>query len=169
LEEDPGYRSDRATQHVLNWCLIESLGGAEFDVATNGRQTVATAAAQAAAFYREVAQHGSVWTIRDAGGFPQPRGIGGVRTQPFWSLRSRADRVVATVPTYAGFDVVELPWQVFEADWVPGLTRDGVLVGVNWAGPDATGYDAWPEDVVRNVEGARDLQGKIEGRRANPL
>jgi hypothetical protein len=115
-----------------------------------------TAAAQAAAFYREVAKHGSVWTIRDAMGFPQPKGFDGIRSQPFWSLRSRAERVVASVPAYAGFEVVELPWHVFEAQWVPGLTRDGVLVGVNWSGPNAKGYDVSSEDVVRNVEGARE-------------
>jgi len=119
---------------------------------------VTTASAQAAAFYREVAQHGSLWTIRDAAGFPQPKGSDGVRVQPFWSLRSRAENVVATVPAYAAFDVVELQWQVFEARWVPGLKRDGVLVGVNWSGPRATGYDVSPDDVVKNVEAVRDAQ-----------
>jgi hypothetical protein len=117
---------------------------------------VTTAAAQAAAFYREVATHGSLWTVRDAGGFPQPKGADGVRVQPFWSLRSRAERVVATVTAYAGLEVVELPWQVFESRWVPGLKRDKVLVGVNWSGPRATGYDVSPDDVVRNVEAARE-------------
>lgn len=113
------------------------------------------ASAQAAAFYREVAERASVWTIRDGGGFPQPLGSDRVRVQPFWSLRSRAERVVNTVPAYAGFDIVEITWLEFEARWVPGLTRDGVLVGVNWSGPRATGYDVPPEDVVKYVEAAR--------------
>jgi hypothetical protein len=82
-------------------------------------------------------------------------GSEGVRVQPFWSLRTRAERVVATVSTYAGFEVVELPWHVFEARWVPGLKRDGVLVGLNWSGSRASGYDVSPEDVVKNVEAAR--------------
>jgi Protein of unknown function (DUF2750) len=120
---------------------------------------VTTTVAQAAAFYREVAEHGSLWTIRDAGGFPQPRNGDGVRVQPFWSLRSRAELVVATVPAYAQFEIVELAWDVFEARWVPGLKRDGVLVGVNWSGSRATGYDVSPEDVVKNVETARDRGG----------
>ena len=30
-------------------------------------------ASQAAAFYREVAQNGRLWTCRDEGGFPQPK------------------------------------------------------------------------------------------------
>lgn len=60
-----------------------------------------------------MAEHQSVWTIRDAGGFPAPRVSDGSRAQPFWSLRTRADRVVAQVPTYTGFEVVEIPWEVF--------------------------------------------------------
>jgi len=117
---------------------------------------VTTVAAQAAAFYREVAERGSLWTIRDAAGYPQPKRNDGVRVQPFWSLRSRAEQAVATVPAYAGFDVVELPWDAFEARWVPGLRRDGVLVGVNWSGPFATGYDVSAEDLVKNVGAARE-------------
>ena len=40
------------------------------------------AASQAAAFYRDVAETGRVWTIRDAGGFPAPVGGSGQRSQP---------------------------------------------------------------------------------------
>lgn len=115
-----------------------------------------TVAAHAAAFYREVARHGSLWTIRDDAGFPQPKGRDGARVQPFWSSRRRAEIIIATVRAYARFDVVELQWQVFETRWVAGLSRDGVLVGVNWSGQSATGYDVWPETVVKNVQAARD-------------
>jgi hypothetical protein len=114
-----------------------------------------TAALQAASFYREIAEHGSVWTIRDLAGFPQPLRSDGTRVQPFWSLRSRATRVVARVPAYAGFEVIELAWDVFETRWVPGLARDRVLVGLNWAGPRATGYDVLPEEVIAAVATAR--------------
>jgi hypothetical protein len=99
-------------------------------------------------------------TIRDASGFPQPMGPNGVRVQPFWSQRSRAERVLTSVDAYSGFEVVELTWPVFEAQWVPGVKRDGVLVGVNWSGPRATGYDVSPADIVKNVEAARNaIQG----------
>ena len=63
-------------------------------------------AAQADAFYREAVDHGCVWTIRDEGGLPAPMTDSGQRAMPFWSLRSRAQRVVETVPAYAGFAVV---------------------------------------------------------------
>jgi hypothetical protein len=70
-------------------------------------------AAQADAFYKEVLEHGEVWTIRDAGGFPAPE-ADGVRAMLFWSLASRAQRVIDAVSAYAGFDAVALPgWMAF--------------------------------------------------------
>jgi len=36
--------------------------------------------------------------------------------------------------------------------WLPGLARDGVLVGLNWSGPYATGYDVSALEVVRNLQ-----------------
>ena len=122
---------------------------------------MSTAAAQAAAFYREVAKHGSVWTVRDSGGFPQPKNSNGVRAQPLWSLRSRAERVVKTVPAYSGFEVVELSWGDFVSDWVPGLKGQRVLVGLNWSGARASGYDISPDDLVRNVRAVADLGSPV--------
>lgn len=109
-------------------------------------------ASQASAFYREVAARGSVWTIRDEGGYPAPKTSSGQRAQPFWSSQSRAENIIATVPAYAGFVPEEIAWARFCASWVPGLAADGLLVGVNWSGRRATGYDLPPGDVQRNVE-----------------
>jgi hypothetical protein len=36
-------------------------------------------------------------------------------------------------------------------DWLPGLERDGLLVGLNWAGDRAQGYDVAPADVLPNI------------------
>lgn len=110
-----------------------------------------TSAAQAAAFYQEVLRAGSVWTIRDAGGYPAPPDASGEPAQPFWSLRSRAERVVQRVPAYAGFEVVEIDLEAFRSRWLPGLKGDGLCVGLNWSGPRATGYDVSPEDVERRL------------------
>ena len=112
---------------------------------------MSASASQAAAFYSEVAAHRSLWTIRDGGGFPAPRNHDGARAQPFWSSKSRASLIVSTVPAYAGFEVVEITWDVFRDRWVPGLERDAILVGINWAGPRATGYDVAAGDILRNV------------------
>lgn len=109
-------------------------------------------ASQAAAFYREVAKKRVVWTVRDDDGFPAPKTSDGARAQPFWSSRSRVERIISTVSSYAGFHPFEITWAEFVAKWVPGLSGDGIKVGVNWTGKRATGYDLQPEDVVRNVE-----------------
>jgi hypothetical protein len=113
------------------------------------------AASQAAAFYREVAATGVVWTIRDDGGFPAPMTSDGRRAQPFWSSRSRAEKIIATVSAYAGFEAVEVSWADFCEKWAPGLSRDGHLVGVNWSGPRAVGWDIEPSDVVWRVDAIR--------------
>lgn len=109
--------------------------------------TMSVSAAQAASFYSEVVAHGSVWTIRDERGYPAPLGASGERVQPFWSLQSRAKRVIGTVPAYAGFESVEISLEEFRERWLPGLGRDGLLVGLNWSGKRATGYDVAPPDV----------------------
>lgn len=114
------------------------------------------AASHASAFYREVAATRMLWTIRDAGGYPAPIGADGRRAQPFWSSRARAERVISSVPAYAGFQPVEISWDKFLSAWVPGLTRDGVLVGVNWSGERALGYDVEPDRVAPNVAAAGD-------------
>jgi hypothetical protein len=109
-------------------------------------------ASQAAIFYREVAETRALWTIRDKDGFPAPLTAEGIRSQPFWSSQTRAQRIIDQVASYVGFSVHEISWPDFEARWVPGLTKDAILVGVNWSGPRATGYDAQAVQVRDNVQ-----------------
>lgn len=110
------------------------------------------AAPHAAAFYREVAISRVVWAIQDAGGFPAPIGTDDRRAMPFWSSQSRALKVIESVRAYTGFTPVPIQWQTFCERWVSGLCQDSLLVGVNWAGPRATGYDVEPNEVKRNIE-----------------
>ena len=110
---------------------------------------VTTSAAQSAAFFREAVREGSVWTVSDEGGYPAPLTSGGQRAQPFWSLRSRAERILTRVPAYAGFVPEEITLDVFRQKVLPDLERHGLLVGVNWSGPRATGYDMSPAEVSR--------------------
>ena len=111
-------------------------------------------ASQAAAFYLEVAEHRRVWTIRDSRGIPAPLGDQGLRVMPFWSSSDRAETVIGNVPAYSGFVPVELSWIEFRDRWLPGLARDELLVGVNWSGARATGYDVEPAVVREAVEAA---------------
>lgn len=115
---------------------------------------MSVSAAQASAFYGEAAEHRSVWSISDAGGFPAPLNGDGQRAMPFWSLRSRAERVVSTVAAYADFEVVEVPLDQFLSRWLPGLERDGLRVGINWSGPRATGYDLAPSEIQKRLQAA---------------
>jgi hypothetical protein len=108
---------------------------------------VSISAAQADAFYAESIEAGEVWAVRDGSGFPAPETPDGSRTMPFWSKRSRAERVVTTVAAYAGFEVVPIPLDAFRERWLPGLRGDGLLVGLNWSGKNATGYDLEPASV----------------------
>ena len=109
------------------------------------------AASQANKFYQEVALHRCLWTIRDKEGFPAPLTFSGKRSQPFWSSRQRAELIIATISAYSAFEPVAIDWQTFLDRWAPGLTRDKLLVGVNWSGRKATGYDVEPADVTKNV------------------
>lgn len=105
-------------------------------------------AAHTAAFRREVPSEGRVWSIRDARGFPAPALPDGGRAMPFWSKRSRAERVVGAVAAYGDFRVVDIATADWLDSWLPGLTRDGLLVGVNWAGARAVGFDLTPSRVA---------------------
>ena len=93
-----------------------------------------TSAAQSSAFYVEALREGLVWGIKDAGGFPAPLAADGIRAMPFWSLKSRVDRIIETVPDYAGFEPVEIPLAVWRTLWLPDLSDKGARIGLNWAG-----------------------------------
>ncbi len=113
---------------------------------------MSNAASHAHAFYRQVARDKKVWTVKDAGGFPAPKNAEGQRAQPFWSSISRVERIIKRVPAYAGFVPHEIPWETFRDRWLPGLQRDGILIGVNWSGERAKGYDLDSEWVRKAIE-----------------
>ena len=113
---------------------------------------MSTAAAHAAAFFRDAVRTGRVWTVRDASGFPAPLLPGGRRAMPFWSTPGRVRRVIARVPAYASFEPVEIPLDEFRRAWLPGLERDRTLVGLNCSGDRATGYDYEPRDVTARLD-----------------
>lgn len=110
------------------------------------------AASQWAAFARDVADNGKVWTVRDSGGFPAPLTSSGKRAQPFWSSLSRVRKIISTVSAYSSFEPFELSWTEFRDNWLPGLERDGLLIGVNWSGPRAIGYDVTSQEVLARIQ-----------------
>lgn len=109
---------------------------------------------QAKTFYKQVATTRSVWTIRDEAGIPVPESEDGTKAMPFWSSRALAELIIQNVADYNGFHPMEISWQDFRDKWGPGLTRDGLLAGVNWSGSDASGFDILPAELIKNVEKA---------------
>ena len=65
---------------------------------------------------------------------------------PFWSSPARAQRAADT-EQFAGCQPRRLSLAEFQERWLPGLERDGLLVGVNWTGARFTGYDVEPAEV----------------------
>jgi hypothetical protein len=105
--------------------------------------------AHKAAFRRETTQEGRVFAIRDAEGYPAPESDSGQRCVPFWSKPTRAQLIVKHISAYNGFEVVPIPVEEWLSGWLTGLAHQGLLVGVNWAGARATGYDMTPGQVLR--------------------
>ena len=103
------------------------------------------------AFYKEVAKNKRLWTIKDAQGFPAPLNHEGKRAQPFWSSISRAEKIISNVPAYSSFEPYELKLKIFLEQWIPGLTKDEILVGVNWSGTSAIGFDVEPAQVINGI------------------
>ncbi len=108
-------------------------------------------ASQAVAFYKDVGKNLKLWTCKDDGGNPAPLTSSGKRAMPFWSSLSRVKKIIQTVPAYSIFEPQEVIWEEFVNKWAPDLTCNNLLVGVNWSGKNATGYDLEPNDVISNV------------------
>lgn len=75
---------------------------------------------------------------------------------PFRSSRERVERVISNVAAYRGFEPFEIDLAAFMSRWLPGLARDGLMVGVNWSGNRATGYDVEPNGVLAALAAAAD-------------
>ncbi|WP_255769135.1 DUF2750 domain-containing protein [Pseudarthrobacter sulfonivorans] len=108
-------------------------------------------AAQASAFYDEVLGGRMVWTVHDQNGYPAPVGKDRQRSMPFWSLMTRAERIVSSVAAYKDFQIVSIPLDEWRSKWLPGLEQDRILVGVNWSGSRATGFDVAPSAILDSL------------------
>lgn len=115
-------------------------------------RTMGQSASQAHAFYRDVAKNRVVWALRDEGGYVASTNSSGQNVMPFWSSISRAVKTKNNVPAYSNMEPDEIDLKDFQSKWLPGLKNDGYLVGLNWSGEDAVGYDADPDLVLKAVE-----------------
>ncbi|WP_004461531.1 DUF2750 domain-containing protein [Leptospira santarosai] len=103
---------------------------------------------QCRAFFIEIKKHKKVWTLRDKNGFPSPKTISGKRVMPFWSSWKRVQSIISNVNAYSLFKSHEISYQDFMDRWLPGLKNDESLVGINWTGNNAKGYDLEPDQVL---------------------
>ncbi|MEV0568166.1 DUF2750 domain-containing protein [Dactylosporangium sp. NPDC050588] len=110
---------------------------------------MSTSGAQAAAFFREVAQHRTVWWVRDDQGSPAPLLSTGERAFPYWSSESRARR--AAQIWGAQFRPVSMALETWRTKELPDLAKDNFRVGINWSGQRLTGWDFTPDEVVNRL------------------
>ncbi|MEV4134095.1 hypothetical protein AB0J72_18230 [Dactylosporangium sp. NPDC049742] len=92
--------------------------------------------AQAAAFFREVARHRTVWWVRDDQGSPAPLLSTGERAFPYWSSEFRP---------------VSMALETWRTRELPDLAKDNFRIGINWSGPRLTGWDFTPDEVVSRL------------------
>jgi hypothetical protein len=103
-------------------------------------------------FYKQIAKDKKVWTIKDSGGFPAPKNSEGKRAQPFWSSITRVQKIIINVSAYTNFEPYEITWECFRDKWLPGLKKDGILIGINWSGNKAKGYDIDADNAKFAIE-----------------
>lgn len=116
------------------------------------------ASAQYRGFIKEILQHQKVWAIKDEQGFPSFTNLSGETTMPFWSLKSRAEKIIKNVPEYNEFQIHEITLDDFLIRWLTGLEGDGLYVGGNWSGKRATGYDLKPKEVFERIKYEREIE-----------
>lgn len=102
-------------------------------------------------FYEEVVKKQVVFTLRDKNGYVVPQNLEGKRSMPFWSLRKRVEKIIGTVPAYKNFKIKKFTVKEFK-QWCASLRKDKQLVGLNWSGKKATGYDIEPDVVLKAID-----------------
>lgn len=114
---------------------------------------------QANAFYRDVIASGEVFLVEhETRGSVTWRLAGSQHARPVWSSRRRAVRMLEGPLAKPGLVIVRHSWDEFRDSIAPAIEREGILVGLNWAGRKARGYNIPPSDVVARIEAARHTQ-----------
>lgn len=101
-------------------------------------------AAQYAKFNSEVAETGKAYTFTAKDElliYP----VRGQDVVPFWSSRSRLEKIQSVHPKYQRYEIAEYSLPEFKS-WLIQLEEENIHVGVNWSGERLTGYNvAVPE------------------------
>lgn len=97
-----------------------------------------------------MAKEGKVFTFTEQGDylmFP----VGEQEVIPFWSSHSRMEAVQKMHPKYVQFEISEMSLDEF-MKWLPELEKDGIHIGVNWAGKRLIGYDVAAPQLQAGIE-----------------
>jgi hypothetical protein len=107
-------------------------------------------AAHATKFYEQVVADGKVFTLTEDEAFlVYP--VHGREVVPFWSSRSRLERVQQSHPKYRNYTVSEMTLDEFLDRTLAKLEEENVSVGVNWSGSRLTGYDLTASELRNNI------------------
>lgn len=83
-------------------------------------------------FVRRVRARGEVWGLESPDGWAvSPSNLASLRSvMPFWSDRAYAARCASA--EWSEYRPSAIPLTQFVDTWLPGMVRDGILVGTNW-------------------------------------
>ena len=106
------------------------------------------------AFFNEVLATGFVYAILEDGGIPTPENLKRERYLPFWSSVERVQEIVELYERTDSMQPIRIPLASFKSEWLPGMARDGLLVGINWVGRPAKGTDLDTSEILQILRGA---------------
>ena len=117
------------------------------------RYRAVSASLQANAFCREVLASGEVFLIEHElrGSVTWPL-ADDRHACPVWSSRRRIVAMLEGPLARPGLVISRHSWDEFRDEITPRLAADGLLVGLNWSGPRARGYNLEPSDAIARVE-----------------
>ena len=112
---------------------------------------MSTAAIHTSKFYEQAVSDGKVFTFDDGDGylvFP----MDGAEVVPFWSSRTRLEKIKKDHPKHSRREITEETLTVFMTDTLPFLEKEGIRVGVNWSGQRLTGFNVTVADPRKNLQ-----------------
>ena len=112
-----------------------------------------SASEQANAFCREVLASGEVFLIEHdlRGPISWPL-ASHQHARPVWSSYRRVEFMLNGPLAGPGLVIAPHSWSEFCSNILPAIAEAGVLIGLNWSGPRARGYNLEPADVLTRVE-----------------
>ena len=108
------------------------------------------AAAQASQFYEQVSRKAKVFTFTENEHF-LVFVVDENQVVPFWSSRSRVERIQREHPKYEKYSIEEMSLTEFLEKTLVQLDEESIRVGVNWSGKRLNGYDIPVADLRKNL------------------